>query len=142
MPELTTAQNGAQAPVASLDAITVLVHSFGSMISSMEARITARINENAAASKERWSSWEADFRQYRDANDRRVALLEDRVGTIEKVQEREKIVWDARLGPLRSLLVVLSRSWRTILVVAFAILGALGLANSILADGLHALGLP
>lgn len=142
VPQLDTHQNGSSGPVASLDAVTTLIHSFASMMANMEKRITEQINANAAASKERWGRWEQEFKEYREANDRRIAGVEDRLGHLEDDDQREKLVWDARWGPVRNVIIFLSRNWKTILVVLFAILGAIGLAERAIEDGLHSLGLP
>lgn len=142
IPDLTTHQNGTSGPVASLDAVTTLIHSFASMMANMEKRITEQINANAAASKERWGRWETEFKEYREANDRRIANVEGRVEALEDDDQREKLVWDARWGPVRNTLIFLSRNWKTILVVLFALLGAIGLADRVIADGFRNLGLP
>ncbi|MCU0275068.1 MAG: hypothetical protein MUE34_17735 [Acidimicrobiales bacterium] len=139
IPTLDTHQNGQGTPVASLDAITTLIHSFASMISNTEKRITDQINSNAAASKERWGKWEQEFKDYREANDERIGKVEGRVTVIEEAEKHDKTVWDARVGPLRNAATILARSWRTLIVVGFAILGFLGLATNIAQDVIEAL---
>lgn len=119
-------------PVASVDTVTTLIQSFGQMMADMERRITERINENAAASRERWTRWEADFCEYRNETNRRIELLEVRVETHLDTVDREHLVWDARFGPVRNAARFVARNWRTILLLLFALLGVLGMAQGTL----------
>lgn len=148
-PELTTSQNGVQHPAASVDSIVTLIHSFSAMVQSVKADLLREMTTNASASRERWDRWERDFAKYQRDTDRRIELVEEqgkilhtRIDKIEKEDERDHLVWDARLGPLRNALALMSRNWKSLLVIFFAILGALGLANTVIEDGLHMLGLP
>jgi len=141
VPELDVHQNGSHGPVASLDAVTTLIHSFASMMTAMEARISRQITDNATASKERWSRWETDFRDYREANDRRVEAIASDLHNHLEDRERNELVWNARLGPARKAATLISRNWKTVVVLLFAMLGALGIAQDILNDALHMLGM-
>jgi hypothetical protein len=136
-PSLDVHQNGSTGPVASIDAITTLIHSFASMITSMEARITARINENASASKERWSRWEAEFKEYRERTDQRIEKLE----AARRLEERKDLVAEARIAPVRTGVTLLAHNWKNVLIIIFAVVGALGLATDLWKDVARLLGI-
>lgn len=142
LPKLDVLQNGEDRPAASLEAVTTLIHAFASMMTSMEARLTDRITENAAASKERWGKWEKEFREYRDANDTRIGVLEGKVDKHLDEDERSDLVWNARLGPARRAATLISHNWKTVVVLLFAAFGALGLASDLLIDLRQLVGLP
>jgi hypothetical protein len=133
--ELTTSQNGQQVPAASLDAITTLIHSFGSMMTSMEARLSTQIKENAAASKERWMRWETDFKEYRLANDERVNALRRDLDVHLDERQRDEIRWDSRVEPLRTSGMWLGRHWRDLILMILGVLAVLGFSS----DTLHQL---
>lgn len=134
--ELTVSQTGQPQPVASLDAITTLIHSFASMMSSMEKRLADQISHNAGASKERWERWEREFEKYQRDTGRRIELLEEqhsiqqnRVDALYKEKEHDEIVWDSRLGPVKRAGIWLGRHARDIIIVILGILAVLGFST-------------
>lgn len=119
-PALTVTQDGTTPPSASLDAITTLIHSFASMITAMEGRLTKRIDDNAAASKERWAKWEG-----------RLEKLEGVVADHLTAAHDAEVAAEARARPVRTVLGVLVDHWRDILLAILAVLGLFGFTQSI-----------
>lgn len=122
-PSLTVSQIPQRdTPVVNLDAVTTLIHSFASMMTAMEARITDQIKDNATASKERWSRWEQEFRDYRTATDRRIATLEDSVHAHHTKEHEEEIRLEARVKPIKGTVAWFWRNWRDLLIIAIGLM--------------------
>ena len=126
------ATHGPSTQGVTLDAVTTLVHSFGMMVTAMEARITTQIQNNAVASKERWGRWETEFKEYRTATDRRIEILEVRLDGHLRKEEREDLIIDARIRPLRTTAGLLAAHWRTLAIVVLSIAALAGVGVDLL----------
>lgn len=122
------------APPASMDAVQSLIHSFGMMVTDMKRDLIREMERNAATSRERWAIWEQIQAEYRERTDRRLDSLEASVHDHHAAAERERLIWDSRLGPVRSATRFISMNWKSVLLVGFALLGAAGLAVGIVEE--------
>lgn len=134
-PLIDTQQTMTTSPAASLDAVTTLVHSFALMVQGVEHRLTERLTDNAQQSRERWTRWESDFREYREATDRRIGILEASVHDHHAEAERARIVADARTRPIRFGAAWLWDNRRDILILILGLLTLLGVADLLSAAG-------
>jgi hypothetical protein len=121
-PTLTVSQTPQREPVVNLDAVTTLIHSFASMMTAMEARITDQIKDNASASKERWARWEQEFREYRATTDRRISALEDSVNAHHIRVHEEELRIEARVKPIKGIAAWFWRNWRDLLIIAIGLM--------------------
>lgn len=79
----------------------------------MESRLLARMDSNAQAAKDRWTSHDDQHDQW----EKSLKALNHRLDDHLRDEERKDLVIDARLGPLRSGLYWASREWRTVLII-------------------------
>ena len=115
---LSTHQDGTAIPSVSLDAVTALIHSASAMMTAMESRLTERIKDNAEASRERWTAWEADFREYRAQIETRIQVLEGSVHDHHAEAERARIANEARVKPVLTTVGWIGKHWKELALVA------------------------
>ncbi len=134
--DVTTSQDGLQTPLASVDSIITLIHSFSAMVQGVKNDLLREMAANAQASRERWDRWERDFAKYQRDTDRRIELLEEqtkaihgRLDSMDREKERGELVWDSRVAPLKKGGIWLGAHYRDLLLVILGILAILGFST-------------
>lgn len=138
--EITTKQDGSSVPIVSIDAITSLVGSFSNMMVGMEARLSSQIKE-----------WRDDSKEYRRATDAKLVAVETelktKLGIVEakidghiKKEEREELIADARVVPVKNAASWFAKHWERLLLFAIGILALLGFAGDNLQHFLNMFG--
>ena len=103
------------------------------MLAAMEARIMERLSDSSRLASERWARHDEDSKRIVETWNRRFEALEKRVNEHHHQAEMDHVSWDARIGPVRNSAALLSKNWRTILLVLFGLLGFLAITADLLA---------
>lgn len=109
------AMNAEQATSAgTMSVLTLLLQQLG----DAERRITKKIDDNAHAAAGRWKSHEEEHGELEAS----IRAIGERVTVLERDDERDQIIWDARVGPFKRGMALAAREWRTILTLGTIIL--------------------
>jgi hypothetical protein len=117
--------------------VTALVTLMSGMLDRMEGRIIGRLDDNAQGAAERWERHDKELA----ANTKRItdrfmvieAALDEhlQVANIHFAKEHDsEIATEARVKPVRTAAGWLWANWKTIVLILFALLGVLGLAEA------------
>lgn len=136
-------------PIAmTISDVTGILHLFEQMLLAMESRLVAKMDSNSRAATERWAMHDRDLEVNTKRVIERFEKLEKWIGTLDSAlqahldkEHDEELVLDARVKPVKTLAQYTSKNWKTILLVAIAVFGALGFAGENLQTLLHGLGL-
>lgn len=107
--------------IPSPDQVGVLALFLGQM-GEMERRISKKIDENAEAAKHRWLAHDDSH----DKLARAINDIDDRLTKHLLVEEQEKLVFQARVGPIKSAITMAVRDWRTVVIIGFLLIDFLG----------------
>jgi ferric-dicitrate binding protein FerR (iron transport regulator) len=91
----------------------------------VESRLGRKMDENARAAEGRWRTHDEEHREQAQIN----AGFDTRLKIIEKKDERESIIHNARIGPVKKAGVIAIREWRAIAMVLGFIATWLGMAE-------------
>lgn len=83
----------------------------------MESRLLARMDSNARAAKDRWTSHDEQHGEW----EKSLKALSHRLDDHLRDEEKKDLVLDARLGPIRTGMYWASREWRTVLIILLLI---------------------
>jgi hypothetical protein len=92
----------------------------------LESRIGRKIDDNAAASLGRWKTHDDEHDQLSKA----ILAIGERLDAHLKAEEREELIFNARIQPVKSTVQLVRREWRTIVIIA---MGATTVATQLLA---------
>lgn len=86
-------------------------------LAAMEKRLMDRIAESESVRRERWRIHDSQHVEW----ERALEAIKERVDRHLADEEREDLVYQARLGPAKTALRWMSREWRTIAIVVLII---------------------
>jgi anti-sigma-K factor RskA len=120
--------------------VTGLISIFAGMLNTMQANIIGRLDDNSRAASERWARHDQDLDRNREAVVTRFLKVEGSLETQGKVlsnhlerQHDADVRLKARVQPIRTILGLTVKNWRTILLFIFAVLAVAAAAP----DALH-----
>lgn len=93
--------------------INVLLTQLG----ASERRIVKKIDDNADSAMRRWRSHDNEHEDLAKA----VSDLARRFDIHLEAEERDQLIYDARVAPVKRLGLLLAREWRTILVAGLVV---------------------
>lgn len=116
-------------PSLSIQDVTSLVHLFNNMLSGVEGRLVAKLDENERRAQLQWSAHGKETDVVVTSFNTHYADLAQRVDSIEKrvnihldKERDETLVLNARVAPIKSVVLLVVKNWKTILLVILALL--------------------
>ncbi len=124
--------------------VTALVSLFNTMLVAMEARIIARLDQNALGAAERWSLHEREHAAHEKAYAELEARLDEHIRKSTEIWahvREEELREDARIEPIKNGAAWLWANWRTLLLLIVAGIAILGFSGETLDRVAHTLGI-
>lgn len=106
-PAMMTAGGDQATSAGTMSVLTLLLQQLG----DAERRITKKIDDNAAASSGHWKSHGEAHEELEGS----IRAIGERVTVLERDDERDKLIWDTRVGPFKRIGAFLAKEWRTLL---------------------------
>ena len=117
-----------------------LLNVFERMLLAMEARLVAKMDDNARAASERWARHDEDHRTRDKISDDRFMMIErnlqdhlDKSRTYIQARHDAEVRSDARVKPVLTGVQYVVKNWRSIALLIIAVIAILGYAT----DHLH-----
>lgn len=88
----------------------------------LESRLGGKIDRMEASATGRWTNHEVEHASI----DKALKAFGHRLDDHLKDEEREQLIFDARMGPLRRMAAWSQREWRTLVIILLLIIDGIG----------------